>query len=176
MLGEKLFPGRGDKGYVLLWVLFYCLLFFSIVITFTDSTFLEGLISINHHKSAQAFEMADGGVLVAVQEIHAILERDHSLSQDIPAELILSKQEWLLNESEQEIGFYLENPKCSNVSGNECRFQFSSRGFCPPAQRVLLVEAAVEFLDIYKIEADGSMVFDHREYFKPARIVSVRYK
>ncbi|MGI5879219.1 MAG: pilus assembly PilX N-terminal domain-containing protein [Syntrophomonadaceae bacterium] len=172
----SLFQSGNDKGYVLVWVIFYLLLFFLIAASFADSSFLEGLISINHHHSAQAFEMAEAGVLVGVEEIYTVLDQDYSHSQDIPAEIILSKQEWILNESGKELSFYLENPKCVFADDEECRFQFASQGICPPAQRTLLAEVQVEFLDIYKIEADGTMVFDHRDYFEPARIVSLRYK
>ncbi len=168
-------PTRHDEGNVLVWVLFYFLLLYFIALSFTDSSFLEGLISINHRQAAQAFEMADGGVLVGVEEIYAILKSDYSQSQDIPAELILSKQEWILNESGKEMGFYLENPKCIYVDDDECRFQFVSRGFSSPAQRDLLAEVQVEFLDIYIIAADGGLVFDRREFIPPAKLISLEY-
>ena len=45
-----------------------------------------------------------------------------------------------------------------------------------PGTKTLVAEVQVEFLDVYKIEADGTMIFDHRQFFKPARIVSLRYK
>lgn len=172
----SLYSGDNDRGYVLVWVIFYLLLFFIIAASFADSSFLEGLISINYHHSAQAFEMAEGGVLVGAEEIHTILDRDYSYTQEIPAEIILSKQEWILNESGKELSFLLENPKCVYADDKECHFQFASQGICPPAQKTLVAEVQVEFLDVYKIEADGTMIFDHRQFFKPARIVSLRYK
>lgn len=180
MVIRSLRPIRHDEGYVLVWVIFYLMLLYLIVVSFANSSFLEGLMSVNHRQAAQAYEMADGGVLVGVKEIYDILKRDYSNSQDIPAELVLSKQEWILHESGREMGFYLENPKCSGVDGDKCRFQLVSKGVSPPAQRTLAAEVQVEFLDIYKIEFDvgGGVVsvFDHREFIYPAEIISIRYK
>jgi hypothetical protein len=175
MVTRSLRPASYDKGYVLVWVIFYFMLLYLIVISFTNSSFLEELISINHRQAAQAYEMADGGVLVGVEEVYDILQRDYSNSQDIPTELVLSKQEWILDESGKEMGFYLENPKCSGVDGGKCRFRFTSKGVCPPAQRILLVEVEVEFLDVYTPGADG-LVFHHREFIYPAKVVLVQYK
>ena len=101
----SLYSGDNDRGYVLVWVIFYLLLFFIIAASFADASFLEGLISINYHHSAQAFEMAEGVVLVGEEEIHTILDQDYSHTQEIPAEIILSKQEWILNESGKELTF-----------------------------------------------------------------------
>jgi hypothetical protein len=175
MFTRILRPTTRNEGYVLVWVIFCFLLFYLIAMSFADSSFLEGLISINHRQAAQAFEMADGGVLVGVEEIHTILEKDYSYSQDIPAELILSKQEWILNESGEELGFYLENPKCIYTGDKEFRFQFTSRGVSPRAQRSLVAKVQVEFADVYKVTADG-LVFDHREFIYPAKVVSLNYK
>lgn len=173
-------PVRHNEGYVLVGVLFYFLLLYIIAVAFVDSSFLEGLISINHHKNAQAFEMADGGVLVGVEQIYAILESDYSHSQDIPTELILSKKEWILQESGREMGFSLENPKCTYVDDDECHFKFTSKGVSLKAQRSLVAEVEVEFLDIYKLvsDADGGVVavFDHREFINPAKVISLHYK
>lgn len=175
-------PSRSDKhdeGYVLLWVIYSFLLFYIIAISFSESSFLEELISINYRQAAQAFEMADGGILVGVEEIYSILERDCSHSQDIPEELTLSKQRWAFNEYGKEIEFYLENPKCIYLDDNECRFQLSSRGVSLPAQRNLQAEVQVEFLDIYKIEYDAGgeafTVFERREFLYPAKIISLQY-
>jgi hypothetical protein len=180
MLKRLLHPTRHNEGYVLVWVIFCFLLFYLIAMSFADSSFLEGLISINHRQAAQAFEMADGGVLVGIEEIHTILEKDYSYSQNIPAELILSKQEWILNESGEELGFYLENPKCIYTGDKECRFQFTSRGVSPRAQRSLVAEVQVEFTVVYKLESNGDeeavAVFDHREFIYPAKVVSLKYK
>lgn len=180
MLTRLLRPTKNEEGYVLVWVIFGSLLLYLIAMSFADSSFLEGLISINHRQAAQAFEMADGGVLVGVEEIYDILNRDHSYSKDIPTELILSKQEWILNDSGQELGFYLENPKCIYTDDKECRFQFTSRGVSPRAQRSLVAEVQVEFTDVYKIESDADggavAVFDHREFTNPAKIILLNYK
>lgn len=180
MVIRPLRPTRHDEGYVLVWVIFYFMLLYLIAMSCVNSSFLEELISINHRQAAQVYEMADGGVLVGVEEIYDILNRDYSNSQDIPAELVLSKQEWILNETGKGMGFYLENPKCSSVDGGKCRFRFTSKGVCPPAQRVLAVEVEVEFLDVYKIESHGDeeavAVFDHREFVYPAKVVLLEYK
>lgn len=169
-------PARNEEGYLLVWVICYFMLLYLIAMSFVDHSFLEGLTSINYRQAAQAFEMADGGVLVGVEQIHTILERDYSHSKDIPAELILSQQEWILNESGKELGFYLENPRCIYADDKECRFQFTSKGVSHPAQRVLLAQVQVEFLDIYKVTTDGGLVFDHREFIPPAKLISLRYK
>lgn len=180
MLIRLLRPTRHDKGYVLVWVIFSFLLFYIIAVAFADSSFLEGLISINHRQAVQAFEMADGGVLVGVEEVYDILNRDYSYSQDIPAELILSKQEWILTEAGPELGFYLENPKCIYADDKECRFQFTSRGVSSGAQRSLVAEVQVEFTVVYKLESNGDeeavAVFDHREFIYPAKVVLLNYK
>lgn len=180
MVIRPLRPTRHDKGYVLVWVIFCFMLLYLIAMSLANSSLLEESISFNYRQAAQAYEMADGGVLVGVEEVYDILKRDHGNSQDIPNELILSKQEWILNESGREMGFYLENPKCSGVESGKCRFQFISKGVSPPAQRILAAEVEVEFLDIYKIEFDidgGAVtVFDHREYIYPAKIISIEYK
>ncbi len=174
-LTQLLNPAR-HEGYVLVGVLFYFLLLYIIAVAFVDSSFLEGLISINHRQNAQAFEMAEGGVLVGVEQIYAILESDYSHSQDIPTELILSKKEWILHESGKEMGFSLENPKCTYVNGGKCHFKFTSKGVSLPAQKSLVAEVQVQFLDIYKIAADGGLVFDRREFIPPAKIISLQYK
>ena len=176
MFTRLLHPTRHEQGYVLVWVLFYFLLLYLIAISLADISLLEGLISINYRQAAQAYEMAEGGVLVGVEQIQDILESDYSYSQDIPTELILPKQEWILNEAGREMRFYLENPKCVYVDGGKCRFKFTSKGFSPPAQRILLAEVEVEFLDIYKVEVDGTMVFDRREFISPGRVVLFKYK
>jgi hypothetical protein len=179
VLTRPLRPTIYNEGYVLVWVLFYFLLLYLIAISFANISFLEELISINYRQAAQAFEMADGGVLVGVEQIYIILERDYSHNQDIPTELILSRQEWIFNESGKETRFYLENPKCIYFDGKECRFQFISQGVSLPAQKGLLVVVQVEFLDIYKMEFDtdgGAVaVFDHREFIYPAKIISLQY-
>ena len=167
---------RHDEGYVLVGVLFYFLLLYIIAVAFMDSSFLEGLISINHCQDAQAFERAEGGVLAGVEEIYSILKSDYSHSQDIPTELILSHKEWILHESGKEIRFYLDNPKCVYVDEDECHFKFTSKGVSLPAQKSLVAEVQVEFLDIYKIAADGGLVFDRREFIPPAKIISFQYK
>ena len=169
-------PTRHEQGYVLVWVLFYFLLLYLIAISLADISLLEGLISINYRQAAQAYEMAEGGVLVGVEQIQDILESDYSYSQDIPTELILPKQEWILNEAGREMRFYLENPKRVYVDGSKCRFRFTSKGVCPPAQRILVAEVEVEFLEIYKVEVDGTMVFDRREFISPGRVVLFKYK
>ncbi len=176
MVTRPLRPTRHDEGYVLVWVIFYFMLLYLIAMSFANSSFLEELISINHRQAAQAYEMADGGVLVGVEEIYVILKKDYSNSQDIPTELILSKKEWILHESGKEMGFYLDNPKCVYVDEDECHFKFISKGVSPPAQRVLVAKVQVEFLDIYKIAADGGLIFDHREFIPPAKIISLHYK
>lgn len=179
-LTQLLSPTRPDEGYVMVAVLFYFLLFYIIAVAFMDASFLEGLISINHRQNAQAFEMADGGVLAGAEQIYAILESDYRYSQDIPTELILSKKEWILHESGRELAFSLENPKCTYVDGGECHFKFISKGVCLKAQRSLEAEVQVEFLDIYKLVSDAeggvSAVFDHREFISPAKIISFQYK
>jgi hypothetical protein len=169
-------PIKHDEGYVMVGVLFYFLLLYIIAVAFMDSSSLEGLISINHRQDAQAFEMAEGGILVGVEEIYSILKSDYSHSQDIPAELSLSQKEWILHESGKEIRFYLDNPKCVYVDEDECHFKFTSKGVSLPAQKSLVAEVQVEFLDIYKIAADGGLVFDHREFIPPAKIISFQYK
>ena len=172
----KLSPIRQDEGYVLVGVLFYFLLLYIIAVAFVDSSFMEALISINHRQDAQAFEMAEGGVLAGVEGINTIMESDYSHSQDIPTELILSKKEWILHESGKEMGFYLDNPKCVYVDEDECHFKFTSKGVSLPAQKNLVAEVQVQFLDIYKIAADGGLVFDRREFIPPAKIISLQYK
>lgn len=169
-------PMKHDEGYVMAGVLFYFLLLYIIAAAFVNSSFLEGLISVNYRQNAQAFEMADGGVLVGVEQIYAILESDYSYRQDIPTELILSKKEWVLHGLGAEMGFSLENPKCIYVDDDECHFKFTSKGVSLKAQRSLVAQVQVEFLDIYKIEADGGLVFDHREFIPPAKIISLQYK
>lgn len=170
-------PARHDKGYVLVWVIFYLMLLSLIVVPFANTSFLEGLMSVNHRQAAQAYEMADGGVLAGTKEIYDILNSDYSNSQDIPAELVLSQREWILNESGREMGFYLENPKRSGVDGDKCRFQLVSKGVSPPAQRTLTVEVQVEFRDIYvDIGGETDPIFHHREFIYPAKVISMQYK
>ena len=55
-------------------------------------------------------------------------------------------------------------------------FKFTSKGVSLPAQKSLVAEVQVEFLDIYKIAADGGLVFDRREFIPPAKIISFQYK
>lgn len=176
MLTRPLRPTRHEQGYVLVWVLFYFLLLYLIAVSLADISFLEGLISINFRQAAQAYEMAEGGVLVGVEQVYDILDSNHSNSPDIPTELMLSKQEWVLNEAGREMRFHLENPKRVYVDGSKCRFRFTSKGVCPPAQRILVAEVEVEFLDVYKVAVDGTMVFDRREFISPGRVVLFRYK
>ncbi|MCK9314447.1 MAG: hypothetical protein M0P20_10405 [Methanocorpusculum sp.] len=176
MVTRPLRPTRHDEGYVLVWVIFYFMLLYLIAMSFANSSFLEELISINHRQDAQAFEMAEGGVLAGVEGIYTIMESDYSHSQDIPTELILSKKEWILHESGKEMGFYLDNPKCVYVDEDECHFKFTSKGVSLPAQKSLVAKVQVEFLDVYAIEADGGLVFDHREFIPPAKIISLQYK
>jgi hypothetical protein len=176
MLTRLLRPTRHEQGYVLVWVLFYFLLLYLIAISLADISLLEGLISVNYRQAAQAYEMAEGGVLVGVKEVYDILHNDYSNSPDIPTELTLPKQEWVLNEAGREMRFYLENPKRVYVGASKCRFKFSSKGVCSPAQRVLVAEVEVEFLDVYKVAVDGTLVFDRREFISPGKVVLFQYK
>lgn len=180
MLRRILRPARRNEGYVLVWVIFCFLLFYLIAISFVDSSSLVELISSNYYRAAQAFEMADGGILAGLEQVYSILEKDYSYSPDIPAKLILPKQEWILHESGKELRVNLSNPKCIYIGDNEWRFEFTSRGVSFPAQRVLAAEIQVEFTVVYKIENDANggavAVFDHREFIYPAKVVLLQYK
>lgn len=173
MLTRKRYPTRHNKGNVLVWVLFYFMLLYLVAFSYTNSFFLEELMSINYLQTAQAFEMADGGVLVGMEEIYEILKNEYSYSQDIPMNLILSKNEWILNETAKEMGFYLENPKCIYIDNEGCCFQFISKGFTLKAQKELLAKVQVDFLDIYIINEDGGLIFDRREFIPPPKLISL---
>jgi hypothetical protein len=167
---------RHDEGYVLVGVLFCFMLMYIIAAAFINSSFLEGLISVNYRQNAQAFEMADAGVLAGTEQIYAVLASDYSCSLSIPSELTLPQKEWILDENGKEMSFSLENPKCNSVDGGKCRFQFTSKGVSSPAQRILQAVVEVEFLDIYRVATDGALVFERREFIPPAQIISFQYK
>ncbi len=167
----------GKQGYILIWVLFYFVIIDILVLSLMNNSILEALISINHRHAIQAFAMADGGALVGVEQVYTILARDYSNSQDIPEQLELEQQEWQFNESGRSLRFVLENPRCTYQGDGECRFQFNSQGFCPPAHKTVLMEVGVKYTDYYTIPYGGGeavLVFDHREFIYPARITSLK--
>ncbi len=161
----------------MIWVIFYFALFYLLALSFVEVSMLEDLISINHHRDAQAFAMADGGALMGAEQIYIMLARDYHASQEIPEQLTLDQQEWTFNEAGRELRFSLENPRRISQAVGVCCFQFMSKGDCAPAQKKMLVEVRVKFTDCYLIhyEADGTavLVFDHRDFIYPAQITSL---
>lgn len=162
----------------MIWVLFYFAIINLLTLSLVDNSILEALISINHRHAVQAFAMADGGAMVGAEQIYTVLARDYCNSQDIPEQLNLDQQDWQFNEPERNLRFVLENPRCIYRGEGEYGFEFNSQGFCPPAQKTVLVKVSVKYTDYYSVQVgeDGEavLVFDHREFIYPARITSLK--
>lgn len=168
-------PNGGEQGYILIWVMFYFALFYLLAVSFMDASIMENLISINHSRDIQAFAMADGGALMGAEQIYSILNRDYRASREIPEQLTLAQKKWIFSEQGRNMSFELGNPRCISQGDGECSFQFYCQGDYAPAQKLILVEVRVRFIDYYGIQIqDGSvqMVFDRR-FIYPAQITSM---
>lgn len=169
---------RREQGYILIWVLFFFGLFYLLALSFINESSLEALISLNHHRDVQAFAMADGGALLGAEQIYKILARDYKHEQELPEQLVLDQQEWAFHEGGKEIRFTLENPRRISQADGEGCFQFISRGECASAQKKILVDVKVKYVDyfIFQYAADGTTVllFDYRDFIYPAEVAAIK--
>lgn len=169
---------KDERGYALLWTLFFSTLLYLLVLAFFNTSLMENFISINHYRDVQAFAMADGGATTGTELIYQILQHDYCNCPEIPEQLLLEQQDWRFDEAGLEMGFYLENPSRLSLAEGQCVFRFVSKGDCAAAHKKLQVDVRVEFIDYYLIQyaEDGTalLVFDHREFVYPSQIAAIR--
>lgn len=167
-----------QSGYTLILVMVFLLLVTVIVVSMLDTSVIEALISRNSWDGEQAFQLAEGAVLLGIEQTYQVLSHHYRTVETLPAWIELAETSFTDSINGQTVQMQINRPTLMEQHHNYCVYEIRGQGSCPPAQYRLKVQVRFDFLEYFSPQygEDGSVVgleFSHRDYLHRGKVIKM---